>query len=614
MNTLTDSQKKFLTSYEKPYINSLTNESPKKATVLKMKVPLRAHQLAIIEGMEQIEQKMTSGWDYSPTKKIYGNYAFLGDNVGVGKSLMVLAHIASSKKITQVYHTSKESSKTLFDINKKKCKVSNSLIIVPHTIYKQWVSYIQDQTDLTFLGITSHKSIPDTENKFDVDIILITNTMLHLLHPYKMSFDRIFIDEADSIHITNGSMPFEYNFIWFITATWMNLVSIHMYLYTDALNTYFSENPTVNHEFKKYILSIGNYGSYIRFETSIRSSYILQFFNLNNHINYDLILRCSDAFIKESTKIPDSIITTYRCRGNLSHKIVSDFISEEVKSLLHAGDSKGALQILGIQTETPISLIDAVKHSKKAELDRLHQDLQVARIRYYVDEQSKAAAIKRIEGKIASLMNQIEIFKERLENTSVEPCGICYDVPECPALTPCCSQIFCTKCIFESLSHFKGCPMCRCEPFNVKMLHYISDATETNVFETVAPEKLPKKEEMLMKILLENPDGKFLIFSRYDNPFETLQATIHNEGITVAQLKGTKNTITSRIKKFSEGKIKVLLLNNQYSGSGLNIIATTHIILWHAMSVSEEKQIIGRALRLGRTEDVAVIKLLNEDE
>jgi len=159
--------------------------------------------------------------------------------------------------------------------------------------------------------------------------------------------------------------------------------------------------------------------------------------------------------------------------------------------------------------------------------------------------------------------------------------------------------------------------MCRHEPFNIKKLHYLNEnagADAKNTFENPLEEKLYKKEEMLMKILTESPDGKFLIFSRYDNPFETLEASIQKEGITVCQLKGTKNTITSRIKKFSEGKLKVLLLNNQYSGSGLNIVATTHIILWHAMTMEEEKQIIGRALRMGRTENVTVIKLLNQGE
>ena len=162
--------------------------------------------------------------------------------------------------------------------------------------------------------------------------------------------------------------------------------------------------------------------------------------------------------------------------------------------------------------------------------------------------------------------------------------------------------------------------MCRHEPFSIKQMHYLVDVQPTqpavNTFETdVEPaDPILKKDEMLIKILMENPGGKFLIFSRYDNPFATLESRIEKEGITVNQLKGTKNTITSRIKKFSEGKIKALLLNNQYAGAGLNIVAATHIILWHAMTVEEEKQIIGRALRLGRTETVQVIKLLNEGE
>jgi hypothetical protein len=343
----------------------------------------------------------------------------------------------------------------------------------------------------------------------------------------------------------------------------------------------------------------------------IRSQYLTNFYNISSPINFNLILRSSTEFIKQSTGMPNANVQIYRCRGTLTQKIVGQFITDEVNALLHAGDIKGAFETLGVQTETPISFIEAVKLSKQNDLEKLHTELTLVNNYEYSTDYSKLQAINRVQSKINSLQDQLKAFLERLENKE-EPCGICYDTPEHPAVTPCCSRIFCTKCIFESLKRYKGCPMCRFEPFNVKLLHYLSD--EVNSFQPSTTEKLSKKEDVLMKILLDNPDGKFLIFSRYDNPFDTLQNTIHKEGITVAQLKGTKNTISSRIKKFSEGNLKVLLLNNQYSGSGLNIIATTHIILWHAMSAEEEKQIVGRALRLGRTEDVTVIKLLHENE
>jgi hypothetical protein len=43
-------------------------------------------------------------------------------------------------------------------------------------------------------------------------------------------------------------------------------------------------------------------------------------------------------------------------------------------------------------------------------------------------------------------------------------------------------------------------------------------------------------------------------------------------------------------------------------------IPETHVILLHAMTHEEEKQILGRAYRMGRTEPLHFIKLLHADE
>jgi hypothetical protein len=46
----------------------------------------------------------------------------------------------------------------------------------------------------------------------------------------------------------------------------------------------------------------------------------------------------------------------------------------------------------------------------------------------------------------------------------------------------------------------------------------------------------------------------------------------------------------------------------------MNIPAATHLILLHKMAAEEEKQILGRAYRLGRTKPLYFIKLLHQRE
>jgi SNF2 family DNA or RNA helicase len=146
----------------------------------------------------------------------------------------------------------------------------------------------------------------------------------------------------------------------------------------------------------------------------------------------------------------------------------------------------------------------------------------------------------------------------------------------------------------------------------------VSNGTLTEVVnssEVQNPEDLlEKKPEALLRLFKENPGGRFLVFSRYDNPFVTMEESIAGLGIRVKQLKGNKDAIASTLRAFQDGDLKCLLLNSHYAGSGLNITAATHVVLLHAMTHEEEKQILGRAYRMGRKEPLHFIRLLHSDE
>lgn len=131
----------------------------------------------------------------------------------------------------------------------------------------------------------------------------------------------------------------------------------------------------------------------------------------------------------------------------------------------------------------------------------------------------------------------------------------------------------------------------------------------------IVEEQLEKKADALIRLIRENKDGRFLIFSRYDNPFTMIEASVVDElGLTVKQLKGNKDVISSTLAAFDRGAIRCLLLNAGYAGAGLNITSATHVILLHAMTPEEEKQILGRAYRMGRTGPLHFIKLVHADE
>ena len=79
-------------------------------------------------------------------------------------------------------------------------------------------------------------------------------------------------------------------------------------------------------------------------------------------------------------------------------------------------------------------------------------------------------------------------------------------------------------------------------------------------------------------------------------------------------MKGNKDVIQNTLTQFEKGSLRCLLLNSLQMGAGLTITSATHVILLHAMNLDEEKQILGRAYRLGRKDPLHFYKLVHSDE
>ena len=140
--------------------NSPTVDAPPNS----MKVGLRAHQQAVIASMEKTEQELISGMSCSD-ETLYSSYGILGDSVGVGKSLMVLAHIArlaTLPPLPTVKSLGANSSYKMFSIKDDAAldmSGAGCLIVVPHTLFRQWSDYIKNQTNLTYLMIDKKRSL-----------------------------------------------------------------------------------------------------------------------------------------------------------------------------------------------------------------------------------------------------------------------------------------------------------------------------------------------------------------------------------------------------------------------------------------------------------------------
>jgi SNF2 family DNA or RNA helicase len=347
---------------------------------------------------------------------------------------------------------------------------------------------------------------------------------------------------------------------------------------------------------------IANHPSIHFFKTQ-SNSYFMHMIKSHHPLRSHLVVLNSDEFLDASISLPPLHNQNIICETPYSQQLVQHVISSEVEGMLNAGDIQGALQTLGISSHTNVTIVDAVCDGKKKEVERLERLLVFKREETYATPQAKEMALKALEDKISRIKEQIQGIQERIQSN--EACSICFNTQTNPLLTPCCSKIFCANCILAWMTRTLACPLCRTS-FHPSELRAIGE-------ERILKSRLPKKSEALLKILEDNPGGKFLVFSRYENPLYTLQEHLSNT-YPSATLQGNKDVIASLLDRFESGSIKVLLLNSRNAAAGIHIPCATHVILLHKMGHEEEKQILGRAYRMGRTIPLQFIHLLTERE
>jgi len=624
----------FLNVLNDVYKNSLEDDEIKVYNPIDtIKVPLRRHQYSVIEKMKEYENDLLKGKTMN-NHTLYSKYAILGDNVGVGKTLMVLGYIASIKSqnrympFTSFDNNSSKNFYSLVTNSINDLSNAGCLIIVPHTLFRQWSDEITSKTTLKFHALKTKKNVSSEsflKNVIEADIILVSNTLYKDLYnraeELKIRWNRIFIDEADSIELTSTAYRKEAstNFTWLVTASFTHLLyplNYSVYISTVQYN-YFKDNNMLNNELDLILQK--NYkplsGAFM-LSISLRSSrFICDIINNNHYLRGNLVIRCSKDFIDKSIQLPQLFSTNIRCKPSMAHQIVYDVINSNVRQLLNAGDTKSALEILGVKTENNQSLIEAVNESKLKELERLEKTYDFKQSLEYASIQTKESALTNLKEKIDHIKQQISNFKQRIENYKEDICPICYDEPNDPLLTNCCSRIFCALCILQSLSRNSSCPLCRAS-MNPSSLKKIT--TENIVVSNTKVEEnsnQPKKKiDTLFEILENNSKGKFLVFSRYDNSFIEIIEGCKSRNLVTKELKGSKDMIASTLNNFRDGNVNILLMNTVQMGAGLNITDATHVILLHSMTHEEEKQILGRAYRVGRKNELHFIRLLYPDE
>jgi hypothetical protein len=278
--------------------------------------------------MEQLEKAAFDGLDCSG-ELFYSSYGILGDSVGVGKSLMVMGHIVRllEKEVDPIGSATSigvNSSGSTFSIRRTvytDVSEAGCILIVPHTLFRQWSHYIKQQSTIKTLFLEKKKCLAEDSLARDVlqsQLVLISNTLYKEFSCWaqvrQITWKRAFIDEADTIHITSGYPVPRARFTWLITASWMNILFPNetIYISNNTLNSViFSATSTKYKCLQPYFTEAhmaNRTYNYFRFSTT-SYSFLRNILNTDHALRGRLVVRCSDDFIRESISLPQLIRT-----------------------------------------------------------------------------------------------------------------------------------------------------------------------------------------------------------------------------------------------------------------------------------------------------------------
>ena len=105
-----------------------------------------------------------------------------------------------------------------------KIYIPSNLIIVPHSLFYQWLNDIRENTSLKVYPIRTKRDKIDMDLFMEYDIILCNANKYKIISEKSANYkwSRVIIDEADTINLPNSS-NISYDFLWFITTTYDRL-------------------------------------------------------------------------------------------------------------------------------------------------------------------------------------------------------------------------------------------------------------------------------------------------------------------------------------------------------------------------------------------------------
>lgn len=526
------------------------------------------------------------------------NFGILADKVGAGKTYEIIGLLCNNlvpPNRNKIISTSVYSSLEYKDSN---VGLKTNLILVPHNLVTQWKKafaqcnlktfIIAKKTDVNFLvypenvfqdNNESDSNLDDLDNITELntieyyDAIICSATMFdEYFEKFKtVKYGRLIIDEVCSIKLPSD-LNFMANFIWFITATPSGIKYLKRFYIKDIVH------------------------------------------NMHNFIFDNIIVKNNDAYVGRSMELPSINQILIKCFTPKQFDMVREFVPQEVMDMLNAGNMKEAVLKLNCNVDTNEGILQVLTNKISNELHNAKQELSYKESIIPTDKKAHDEQILKIKNKINSLQTKYDSISQRINDFMKDSCPICLEDFQAviPGVLPCCNQLYCIACLAQIKN---TCPTCRTS-FTMDKVNVIMNDSgkKKNPVKDVKEIVQMTKIDALIKLVKDKVKGRFLLFSNYDQTFENLKQKMTEEGIKFSRVIGSGAVVNKTIQRFTDGEIRVLMLNATNYGSGLNLQMATDIVIYHQLSLELETQVIGRAQRLGRDTELNVYYLLHEHE
>lgn len=570
-----------------------------------IRVQLRTHQSLSVYRMRNMEDSDIIEYseedrEYENNENIINcktNLGFLSDIPGSGKSLMILACIANKPFLTpKENHNIQIHGKQFFysikSTPQKYIYVKSNLILVEQSIIDQWEVYLETQTSLSYKIIKSNKDFPKGAKKYQnffesKQVFVISSNFFYKLNGYinNLCFSRFAIDEAHKTElelVTKCCLP-NAIFYWLITASINDIFNNRKI--TGASSSF--KNSTYLHANHPTMMLIKDIP-----------------FNLKS-IQKMLIVKNDQKFIESSLGLKEYTSITLISRDTHIINVVKGIVSNDIMMMINAGDIQNAISTLNVEETTEEHILTALTRKLNNEYQNLEFDMDRAQKYNYSTKTAKDDAIEKIQKSLDELANKIKLLEDRIK--SADMCSICYDDAFTQkTFVKCCNQAFCFGCITGWLSLNNKCPFCK---FQLSTTELIAVTQNTKNTQDNTHTIKTKKEHINDIVANGEPTDKYLIFSEHDGTFPEINEIFKKNEVELLKI--------NNLNKFknSTGPIG-LFLNAKHNGAGLNLTEVTKIIIYHKVTNTLRAQIVGRAYRLGRRQDIdlTIYDILYENE